>query len=367
MLTVTLRSPDGWDALAERWQAFEAQAACSFFQSWAWVGCLAGERFDDPLVAEARLDGAVVALALFNRGGGWPRPRRLWLNETGKPAWDAVFVEHNGILLAPSLASPTVVEALRGCLQAALGGRVVALNGIDAAQAQAADALGAATLARQTRLAPFVDLALPGASPLGRPLAPPLGHVSANTRQQISRSARRYAEAAGPLHLACAGSTAEAHAFLDALAVLHQETWTRRGKPGAFANPAFARFHHVLIDRTDAVELLRVTAGGQVVGFLHNFCFRGRVSAYQSGFDYAGAPAHAKPGMTCHQLAIEHYHSRGMQVYDFLAGDDRYKTSLATGSTPLHWLTLAPRWSMPGVAGRMKAGLRRLRLGTASR
>lgn len=359
MLRVTLRPPNGLDALAEQWRAFEAQAACSFFQSWAWTGCLFGERFDDPLVAEARLDGAVVALALFNRRGGWPGSRRLWLNETGNPAWDAVFVEHNGILLASSLAAPDGVEAVRGCLQAALGGgRAVALNGIDAAQAQAADAVGAVAVARQTRLAPFVDLAGPGS---------PLGHLSANTRQQLSRSARRYADAAGPLHIARAGSTAEAHAFLDALAVLHQAAWTRRGRPGAFANPAFARFHHALIDRTDAVELLRVTAGGRVVGYLHNFCLRGQVSAYQSGFDYPGAPPHAKPGMTCHHLAIEHYRSRGMHVYDFLAGDDRYKTSLATGSTPLHWLTLAPRWSMPGLAGQLKAGLRRLQPGKTSR
>ena len=54
-------------ALGDRWRALEAQADCSFFQSWTWTGCLAEERFPDPVLLEARQDGETVALALFNR------------------------------------------------------------------------------------------------------------------------------------------------------------------------------------------------------------------------------------------------------------------------------------------------------------
>jgi hypothetical protein len=38
-----------------------------------------------------------------------------------------------------------------------------------------------------------------------------------------------------------------------------------------------------------------------------------------------------------------------VDCYDFLAGADRYKTSLATGAVPLHWLEISPRWSVEGV------------------
>ncbi len=354
MLTIEAMEPASFDLVEQRWRQLEARVGCSFFQSWAWVGCLAAERFDDPVLIEARRQGELVALALFNRRRGtWPRRDRLWLAESGRPAWDRLFIEHNGVLIAAGAD-----DALHGCLLAALRGgrrrRSLVLSGIGDAQLRLADTLDAACTGRQTRLAPYVDLAA-----IRRTGGRPIDQLSANTRHQLRRSARRYGEI-GPLRVTRAGSAAQAHAFLGEMASLHQATWTTRGRAGAFADPAFGRFHHALIDRTDAVQLLRIDAGDRVVGYLHGFCFRGRVSAYQSGFDYASAPVHAKPGMTCHQLAIERYLAEGMQAYDFLAGADRYKTSLATGSVPLHWVTLVPARSPEALLHRLGTGLRRL-------
>ena len=102
------------------------------------------------------------------------------------------------------------------------------------------------------------------------------------------------------------------------------------------------------------VDLLRVTAGSTVVGYLLNFNHAGQVSAYQSGFDYAAAGPHQKPGLTCHYLAIEDYRAAGAVTYDFLAGPDRYKQSLANAERPLHWLSLAPRWHPYGIAARFR-------------
>ena len=36
------------------------------------------------------------------------------------------------------------------------------------------------------------------------------------------------------------------------------------------------------------------------------------------------------------------YAAEGMTVYDFLAGNDRYKQSLANDAVELHWLHVAP-------------------------
>ncbi len=354
MLTIEAMEPASLDLVEQRWRQLEPHVECSFFQSWAWVGCLASERFDDPVLIEARRQGELVALALFNRRRrSWPRRDRLWLSESGRPAWDRLFIEHNGVLLASGAD-----DALRGCLGAALHGgrhgRSLVLSGIGAAQLRLADSLEAACIGRRTREAPYVDLAA-----IRHAGSRPIDRLSANARYQLRRSARRYAEI-GPLRVTRAGGPAQAHAFLGEMASLHQATWTARGRPGAFADPGFGRFHGALIDRTDAVQLLRIDAGDQPVGYLHGFCFRGRISAYQSGFDYASAPPHAKPGMTCHQLAIERYLAEGMQTYDFLAGADRYKTSLATASVPLHWVTLAPARSSSAIAHRLGSGLRRL-------
>jgi CelD/BcsL family acetyltransferase involved in cellulose biosynthesis len=199
---------------------------------------------------------------------------------------------------------------------------------------------------RSIRTAPYADLA---ALPARQDAY--LATLSANTRHQLRRSARRYARA-GPLAVVRAANVAEGFSFLDALADLHQASWVRRGRPGAFALPEFRRFHRELVASglpRGEIDLLRVTAGGNVLGYLYNFCFGGTISAYQSGFDYADADAQHKPGLTCHHLAIEHYRAEGMRRYDFLAGKDRYKTSLGHGAEDLQWVELLPRLSSRGL------------------
>ncbi len=353
MLTITMASPSDLGAVGERWRALEQRSDCSFFQSWAWTGCLAAERFQDPVLIAAWRGDECVAMALFNRRRArWPVLDRLWLGESGSPSLDSIFIEHNG-----PLAARGDVDALRDCLQAAAqaGGRVV-FSGVGPEPLRVLDALPRAVIARQTRVAPYIDLAAIRLAGGGY-----LDSLSANTRYQLRRSARRYG-VAGPLRVDRAGSPAEAHLFLDRLAVLHQAAWTRRGRPGAFANPDFARFHHTLIDRTagtGAADLLRVTAGPLVIGYLYNFRWRGVVSAYQSGFAYDDSDSHAKPGLTCHHLAAETYLVEGVDRYDFLGGEDRYKTSLSNAAAALHWVELAPRWSAPDIRRRVKIVLGR--------
>ena len=360
---VSLRPVADPASVAADWRALEPRADASFFQSWTWVGCLASERFGDAWLLRVEQAGALVGLALLNhtrrrtrRPPGQRRlfGERLWLGESGDPALDCVHVEHNGPLLARGHAG-----LLPACLRALLApsgwpGRILRLSGVDAAHLAAARAAGAARLLRR-QPAPFVDLAALGGSE-GAYLA----SLSANTRQQLRRSGRAYA-AIGPPGLRRAATLDEALDFLDALAALHQAAWAARGQPGAFARPGFMRFHRELLARAmprGEADLLRVTAGDHVVGYLYNFRHRGRVLAYQSGFAYAGAPRHGKPGLTCHHAAIAQARRDGMTRYDFLAGGDRYKTSLANAAATLHWLEAAPRWSLSGLAlwGRGIAG-----------
>jgi len=95
-----------------------------------------------------------------------------------------------------------------------------------------------------------------------------------------------------------------------------------------------------VFSKGEGIDLLKVTAGAKTIGYLYNFSFQGRVSAYQSGFDYEMSDPHLKPGLTSHHLAIEMYLRDGAPSYDFLAGADRYKLSLSTIATPLHWIEI---------------------------
>lgn len=341
-----LATPGALARLGARWRALEADSEGSFFQSWTWLGCQAALRFDDPLLLAGELNGETVALALCNRHRGLAGDT-LWLGESGDTVRDAVYIEHNGPLLRSGMEAVLCASLQAALLEPIDGrggtfGRRLAMSGVGNAMASAARALPGRLIARQpTQPAPYVDLAGSRAGGAGY-----LATLSSNTRYQLRRSARRYAQA-GPLKLTRARDLAEALGFLDGLMALHQASWTRRGRSGAFATPGFLAFHQALIGVAlprGEVDLLRVNAGTEVVGYLYNFRWRGRVLAYQSGFAYSENDEHRKPGMTCHQIAIESAMADGMLRYDFLAGGDRYKTSLATASVPLHWLEAGPSW-----------------------
>jgi len=340
MIEIELSERVDFDRVGELWSALESRADGSFFQSWPWVGCLAGQRYPDPVLLQARQDGVPLALGLFNRRRRLGQSDLL-LNESGVAGYDAVFVEHNGFLVERGRADDLAAACLRALTDPPAAARRLRhrliLSGVPQTYIAAAQAGPQPHLVRATRPAPFVDLLALRQS--GRQY---LNQLSSNARYQLRRSQRRFA-AVGPLTLDRAGTVAQARDFLARLAALHQKYWTGRGRPGAFANADFLAFHHALIERAFAsagIDLLRVSAGAQAIGYLYNFRYRGSVYAYQSGFDYSAADSQQKPGLTCHHLAIEQYLADGADRYDFLAGDARYKISLASGAVPLYWLEI---------------------------
>jgi CelD/BcsL family acetyltransferase involved in cellulose biosynthesis len=343
---ITVSRVTDFAATEARWRDLETRAEPSFFQTWTWTGCLAAERFQDPILVEAREDDRPIALALFNRrGSSW------YLGETGDSAMDRVYIEFNGVLCetgrGPALTAACVAAARRGRSPSRVGRaswvgpatRRLVLSGIDEQTMASIGGTGPVRL-RQSHASPFT--ALERAPDDVRAPNRFLESRSANTRQQIRRSDRYY-ESIGPITTRRAETLSEARAFLRELSRLHQHTWTRRGRDGAFADPFFGRFHDALIERglpRGEIDLLRVSAGDQVVGYLYNFRHRGRSLAYQSGFDYDGAGRSGKPGLTCHHQALRLAAAAGLWRYDFLAGDDRYKRSLATGAEFLYWVEI---------------------------
>jgi CelD/BcsL family acetyltransferase involved in cellulose biosynthesis len=319
--------------LGEAWRALEARApAASFFQRWTWMGCLAEERFPNPVVVRAEVDGVLVGLALFNRRRG-----RLFLSESGDAAMDAPFIEHN----APLIAAGAPAAVLPGLLRAAWRSGWVWGMTLSGVPPEVAAAAGGFAWRRQERVAPYVDLDAVRAAG-----GDYLATLSANTRQQIRRSLRAYA-ARGEVRLERAESVEQALAWFGELVRLHQATWATRGKPGAFADGFMTRFHGEMIGRGVArgeVDLLRASAGAQVFGYLYNLRGSTDVHAYQGGWDIAGAARGERPGTLCHALAIGREVRSTARRYDFLAGGSRYKTSLSTAARRLGWETRLRGW-----------------------
>jgi CelD/BcsL family acetyltransferase involved in cellulose biosynthesis len=357
MVEISLAPVADFARLGAAWTALQDRCEASFFQSWAWTGCLVEERFPRPVVLEVRQGGTLIAMALFNAGRRRRGRSTLWLGESGAADLDAVYIEHNGFLLTAGAAPRLLARCLRAAQSGPIGTararrrRSLVLSGVPAEYLAAARAVPGVARIEATSAAPFVDLDAVRRS--GRDF--PSG-LSANARYQIRRSERCY-RACGPLAACRARSLAEAKDFFCALIRLHQAYWTGRGRPGAFANPAVLRFHRALIERAFAsggIELIRVSAGPRALGYLYNFRHRDRVYAYQSGFDYALPHPHCKPGLTCHHLAIERHLAEGAAVYDFLGGAHRYKASLANAETRLYWIALHPRLSAAGLLASLK-------------
>ena len=108
---------------------------------------------------------------------------------------------------------------------------------------------------------------------------------------------------------------------------LHQAYWVQRGTPGGFSNRHFESFHQILLQtclERGAVEIFRVSAGSRLIGQVYNFVYRGRVYAYQTGFSYEDN-SKAKPGLVSHYLCMQQHLEEGASMYDFMAGDSRYK------------------------------------------
>jgi hypothetical protein len=324
---VRLELIDSFSPHAERiWTSF---ATPSFFLSWGWIenwlACV--PRDQAPRLAVFRDHGRAVAACFLGRRFELRRgiiPLRSYhLNSTGVPRLDEIMIEYNGV--AGSLALAEFLEALPA------GWDEIDLPGLDdTAFGGVNETTGGRWRLKIERRVPVFTVDLAGVRAGGY-----LAKLSGQTRSQV----RRAQKAAGTLELEVATSEAHAIAIYDELCALHIAHWRARGHPGSFADPWFDRFHRRLITRrfgAGEIQLVRVRANGDTLGCLYNFVWNGRVLQYQTGLVSAD-DARAKPGFVCHTAAIEHCAAAGLEVYDFLAGDMRYKRSLSTGSGWLVW------------------------------
>ena len=336
------------DRLGATWRALALRCEPSFFQSWGWIGAWLRHMPSDrePFAAIAARNDEVIGLGVFvpciERRRGIATVPTLRLHESGAPALDSLFIEHNG-LLAERAHAPDVWAAVLGRLLGRGARAEVVVGGL---AEPAAAACGAAArswnfdvVVRQRR--PFAWLDLDRLRRTGRPFAEAL---SRNTRHQLVRARALY-QASGPLSLRPAQSAEEALDMLEGLKMLHQRSWRRRGRPGCFAAAGFEAFHRDLIRdrfRHGEIRLLCACAGDRPFGYLYNFASGGRIYAYQSGFDYP-ADGRFKPGLISHALAIEQALRDGFAVYDFMAGQNRLKASFASDWGEMVWLAVRRR------------------------
>lgn len=324
-------------SLESVWRDLEKRADRAFFLSWTWVGSWIETFAERPFLIEVTdSSGRVIGLGVFCESRETRkkivRAKQLRLHETGDPNRDVITIEYNTLL------------AERGMQQAVWFAAMKALNGPDAPHwdeliigggsdenESLFEQLGLKLHRRAEATSAYVDLAALREKGINDADGY-VGTLGKSTRSQIRRSLKLY-RARGDLALDVAGSLDEAKAFLAELGHHHEAKWNAAGQLGATQKEDYMRFHTRMMERAyggdcdNGVEFLRARAGDHAFGWLYNFVDRGNVLFYLSGFAFE-EDNKLKPGLVTHTLAIEHHLRAGMDVYDFMGGDNRYKMNM---------------------------------------
>ena len=93
---------------------------------------------------------------------------------------------------------------------------------------------------------------------------------------------------------------------------------------------------------------------------MYNLVLRGHVLAFVTGFLYE-EDKRLKPGLVCHTLAIERHLREGASVYDFLAGETRYKSNLGIPGPDFVYLLIQRPTAVTRAERLLRRGWERMR------
>ena len=361
----SLEEPDK-AALGALWRGLEARADINFYLSWSWIGAWIEEAGMPDLVLVGRSEGEPVCLGLFRRGvqrrHGFVRSRTLCLHETGDEAKDVIFIEYNGLLTDRRFGR---LEPQALAFLGKVGGfDEVQLGGFAEDRYEAVRAAGCRTHVHALKTTAFVDLEAIRAAG-----GDYLATISSNTRYQIRRALKIY-EGRGPLRIQPARSVEEALNYFDAMGALHERSWQQKSEGGAWRFPFLVAFHRRVIETSfpeGGIEIVRVCCGETPIGYIHCLVRNGWFGSYLSGFAYE-SDNKVRPGLVSFYLYIEEKLKSGGEVFDFLAGDHRYKTSLGQPGPNMYWFRVQerrPQLMLEAALRRVKQRLRALRRGAA--
>lgn len=141
---------------------------------------------------------------------------------------------------------------------------------------------------------------------------------------------------------------------LHMLIELHRKRWRERGDPGAFNTRGLVEFHEELsrlaLER-GWLRLFVLRLNGTPAAALYGFNYHGTFYFYQSGFD----PEFNRysVGLVTMGLAIRHALEERARIYDFLRGDEPYKSLWAHDRSELIRLELFPPCERAGLYRRI--------------
>jgi CelD/BcsL family acetyltransferase involved in cellulose biosynthesis len=328
--------------LASDWRALEAMSDGSPFTAWPWISVWLGHLppYIRPYVFRASDAAGLVALALLVDA---PKRalrrlfgvRSLLLQETGVSDIDEITIEYTGLLMRRgserSAYSALFETLLRTPQWQSL--RISASAHAQPVMAALPNEMRAFSVSEQPSYLTDLAAIRDGGGDY-------LAALRKSTRSGLRRTRRAY-EAHGEIKVEVARDPRQALDWLKELRTLHQSYWHGKGKRGSFDSAYFTEFHEDLVRTTSAdgfTDLVRVSAGPLIVGYLYNIRWGNRIYVYNTGLNYGALAREDRPGYLAHLVAIEKYLHEGIDTYDFLAGDADYKRMMSTHVRTLSWI-----------------------------
>jgi CelD/BcsL family acetyltransferase involved in cellulose biosynthesis len=268
--------------------------------------------------------------------------RVVALNQTGWEDWDQVFIEYNGFFGEARERFSLQLNALLQDLAQWSDWDELRLAGLQQSEYEAALTLSSRHGLRMRlldqRVAPYRKLMS------DRAAGSVLAGLSANLRGQLRRSQQKLIEAVGPLRLVHAQDPDQAWQWLEHMAPWHLSQWRRPdgSSTSGFSNPAFIRFHKALIAeafQNDQARIWQLQAGEHVVSTVYNLRTSTTESFYLGALN-PGVDSKFQGGLLAHVSIMDRCLQEGLQFYDFMAGDSRYKRQLSTDAETLYWIVL---------------------------
>ncbi len=346
--------------LRDDWLDLEGRAAPSVFLSWQWLGhwlhIYQPRAWVLRVMEGSRLVGLGLVVESEERRHGLVKSRCLRLHQTGHKLLDQIWIEYNGFL-AERGKEEAVADACLGYLWNAMPDWDEFIIG--AIDSDEADRFARITgLRKHLRWeAPCFGVDLNELRRTGRHY---LDTLSRNTRYQINRSHRLY-QKFGEVQLVRPDSVEEALALFDRIGPRHLERWGAGPDESGFANPDFVRFHRELIRfqwPEGGIDLVSLMAGDEEIAAFYNLVYDQVVYFYLGGV-VVEKDNKLKPGLLGHSLCIEDYRHHGFHYYDFMGGDERYKSNLGQ----LHRHLVQTSLQRPRVKLRLENLARRARNG----
>lgn len=153
-----------------------------------------------------------------------------------------------------------------------------------------------------------------------------------STRAGYRRVKRRLEKDYPDTHFGRVQSEDELGEVFERLVVLHQARWSKRGYPGAFATPRAKAFHRsYVLDalRSGLLRMYYLKISGEVAAAYYCIRVGNSVQYYIGGFD--DRYSRHSPGMLITAYSIEQSIMEKASVFDFLEGDEGYKSHWANG------------------------------------